>query len=133
MVPVTTRQTRSLTCFNSLQTGKWIQRQNNGMLMVTAMGFQFPSNGKVDSELSLTLIRLALWQCCFNSLQTGKGIQSEDVPEDAMTDAYYNGFNSLQTGKGIQRPGSILTRGGSSLTCFNSLQTGKGIQRFQPR
>ena len=38
------------SCFNSLQTGKCIQRQPNLLLQEAFNAFQFPSNGKVYSE-----------------------------------------------------------------------------------
>ena len=63
--------------FNSLQTGKYIQR--------------------LIAKLNVTR-RLIL---SFNSLQTGKYIQSLDTP-DASKKSWF-GFNSLQTGKYIQR------------------------------
>ena len=37
--------------------------------------FQFPSNGKVDSNLSIAIEGVNLMKC-FNSLQTGKWIQT---------------------------------------------------------
>ena len=40
----------SLSSFNSLQTGKCIQRVLAAILVLVAVGFQFPSNGKVYSE-----------------------------------------------------------------------------------
>ena len=43
--------------FNSLQTGKCIQRMKSGCVVRTA--FQFPSNGKVDSAEVTTEIRAA--------------------------------------------------------------------------
>ena len=37
--------------FNSLQTGKWIHSLISKILFVVVVKFQFPSNGKVDSQL----------------------------------------------------------------------------------
>ena len=64
-------------CFNSLQTGKRIQRTTAVLIVLTAA-------------------------MSFNSLQTGKRIQSGRRPrEDRRSDLTC--FNSLQTGKRIQR------------------------------
>ena len=62
-------------CFNSLQTGKPIQRKTHPEVREYLTEFQFPSNGKAypkipkERESNDTL-------SCFNSLQTGKPIQS---------------------------------------------------------
>ena len=37
--------------FNSLQTGKCIQREQGDKGTLSCLAFQFPSNGKVYSEL----------------------------------------------------------------------------------
>ena len=65
-------------CFNSLQTGKWIQRKNPRM------------------------VAIAREEYGFNSLQTGKWIQRLLKVPPCMLRAI-SGFNSLQTGKWIQR------------------------------
>ena len=85
-------------CFNSLQTGKCIQRKVSTEVMDLDYEFQFPSNGKVYSEN--LILNLNRYQQGFNSLQTGKCIQSRIIRR-----ATGNGvcFNSLQTGKCIQR------------------------------
>ncbi len=114
--------------FNSLQTGKHIQRLKRKW-------------------------RQPLRQR-FNSLQTGKHIQSSEEDESEIKRELANGFNSLQTGKHIQRLKDVLRVVGSdrkvsipfkresiykvkenrlpcadiSYQCFNSLQTGKHIQ-----
>ena len=83
--------------------------------------FQFPSNGKVDSEVYIT--GTAEYEQSFNSLQTGKWIQR--MPGNPRKRAPKR-FNSLQTGKWIQRTRLALQEAiGLS---FNSLQTGKWIQ-----
>ena len=96
-----TRMMDKNNCFNSLQTGKCIQRTVTahrlkfGATKVSipfkresvfkglerpffgtpAPAFQFPSNGKVYSKFSISLINLDPFG--FNSLQTGKCIQSK--------------------------------------------------------
>ena len=63
--------------FNSLQTGKWIQTSHPGTNEVEfRIMFQFPSNGKVDSNRVAKLNVYSLDRTCFNSLQTGKWIQT---------------------------------------------------------
>ena len=86
--------------FNSLQTGKRIQR-------------------------FLGCLMLLMRRASFNSLQTGKRIQSQKPPK-----VHYitNCFNSLQTGKRIQRRVLLNARTGGPKHGFNSLQTGKRIQ-----
>ena len=61
--------------FNSLQTGKWIQSKWNFTTPGFVYAFQFPSNGKVDSEDRKRVVQADA--CRFNSLQTGKWIQRE--------------------------------------------------------
>ena len=118
----------SIRCFNSLQTGKCIQRNEVRHILPKGHKFQFPSNGKVYSEVeSYGVERRSVNG--FNSLQTGKciqriGIKSRHPPMllfqfpsngkvysemDPATDAaLIFGFNSLQTGKCIQRLRHIL-------------------------
>ena len=88
--------------FNSLQTGKCIQR------------FSVSGWGSSPSTSS------------FNSLQTGKCIQrifwTQLLP-------VAGGFNSLQTGKCIQSVRKSFMLSSSTMKSFNSLQTGKCIQR----
>ena len=93
----------TVRCFNSLQTGKCIQRGIRKNTKTSKPNkFQFPSNGKVYSKSNLRTI--------FSTSRSG--------------------FNSLQTGKCIQslRHSHPKNR---SLICFNSLQTGKCIQSHQ--
>ena len=89
-------------CFNSLQTGKHIQR--------------------------VMRINPADWiRKSFNSLQTGKHIQRGELPVGGQIET---GFNSLQTGKHIQSKFDAETC--RKALSFNSLQTGKHIQRRLP-
>ena len=81
--------------------------------MYSELEFQFPSNGKVYSELKPE--KITPCRESFNSLQTGKCIQRVRFLHRNQ------GFNSLQTGKCIP-----FRRG--TLVSFNSLQTGKCIQ-----
>ena len=139
------------TCFNSLQTGKWIQRFYFIACTCRQDRFQFPSNGKVDSKATNEFGRCYQTHYCFNSLQTGKWIQ-RITPNDSQCEDYVSipfkresgfkdqprktpsnwkvqGFNSLQTGKWIQRGKQSATHTRQRCQGFNSLQTGKWIQR----
>ena len=63
--------------FNSLQTGKCIQRAwKSAFTKADDEAFQFPSNGKVYSEKQKIYLSAHRRHLCFNSLQTGKCIQS---------------------------------------------------------
>ena len=116
----------TLLGFNSLQTGKPIQRK---------------ATAKADRIVE---------DACFNSLQTGKPIQSlqgrinihenevsipfkrESLSKGNMWSTIkptrvLTGFNSLQTGKPIQSIAALLL-GVAFCIGFNSLQTGKPIQ-----
>ena len=88
-------------CFNSLQTGKCIQRlQSHPRLKLPKLPFQFPSNGKVYPKMSRNG-NSSHRHGCFNSLQTGKCIQRKlPIPPEMVV---WLCFNSLQTGKCIQR------------------------------
>ena len=114
--------------------------------------FQFPSNGKVYSELIEAGYDLSAEYTSFNSLQTGKCIQS--LQAQSRRSVKVESFNSLQTGKCIQSwkianerlqeltfqfpsNGKVYSENfvlqqrafGAS---FNSLQTGKCIQSRTP-
>ena len=139
--------------FNSLQTGKCIQRYyllDSSYFRISE--FQFPSNGKVypkrrrrifvvehRRKVSIPFKRESVSKAfadsgylvdvyaCFNSLQTGKCIQSSSGRNfDTLS---WKSFNSLQTGKCIQSYAEPRFRRLGA--CFNSLQTGKCIQSFQ--
>ena len=91
--------------FNSLQTGKHIQRGIRTQAMLEySRTFQFPSNGKPYTKKTDSFDTLI------------KDLQS---------------FNSLQTGNHIQRKSS-RPRNRIFLSRFNSLQTGKHIQSYEP-
>ena len=139
--------------FNSLQTGKCIQRlaekkleaqarvsipfkresvfRVQGLLpdfITSRLKFQFPSNGKVYSERP-RLQRPLLEQKSFNSLQTGKCIQSSDAhPYANLIAGVSIPFKRESVFRGISDAGGRMSSNSSS---FNSLQTGKCIQRRQ--
>ena len=145
------REKQSGAGFNSLQTGKRIQRHWPMLGRRSAMPcFNSLQTGKgIQSRYRERNSRVVVFS--FNSLQTGKGIQSLMVfetehghvwefqipfkrergfkafPNPTEITKDRNSFNSLQTGKGIQRgSGSYII---DQTNVFNSLQTGKGIQR----
>ena len=83
--------------FNSLQTGKWIQRLKRCTVVSpheVSIPFKRESGFKGCQVCFLIYIIYS-----FNSLQTGKWIQSVKKYEHA---AVIISFNSLQTGKWIQ-------------------------------
>ena len=135
--------------FNSLQTGKCIQRNGSRVTNLAGESFNSLQTGKcIQRLLSLSLSPLPA--LCFNSLQTGKCIQSattrvckeqgrarvsipfkrESVFREKGDDNVEEeeGFNSLQTGKCIQSD-EAADNSAAIETGFNSLQTGKCIQR----
>ena len=66
--------TKRPVSFNSLQTGKCIQRRTFRKFEATTEEFQFPSNGKVYPKANAQFENVS--KDGFNSLQTGKCIQS---------------------------------------------------------
>ena len=88
--------------FNSLQTGKHIQSQNE-------------NDGLIDIWLS------------FNSLQTGKHIQS--LYQHAHVVREHQEFQFPSNGKAYTKPSKISKRV-CTIYSFNSLQTGKHIQSY---
>ena len=67
---------KKLTSFNSLQTGKRIQRsKNQDGNIPNQEKFQFPSNGKAYPKPANDNDEDATANNSFNSLQTGKRIQ----------------------------------------------------------
>ena len=120
-------QMEILYCFNSLQTGRYIQSQAVLASLDKFTVFQFPSNGKVYTKKTIKSRECCCWWHCFNSLQTGRYIQSPSSTWRQRIAVYC--FNSLQTGRYIQR----LDKSWHIIsTCqrFNSLQTGRYIQRL---
>ena len=63
--------------FNSLQTGNCIQTEKKGDHKKLGVLFQFPSNGKLHSNLDKE--RKEKKTKCFNSLQTGNCIQTDYI------------------------------------------------------
>ena len=100
---VTIEVTESGYSFNSLQTGKHIQSNQQCFWGDYTIGgvsipFKRESISKVKIVSSISLIA---GFHCFNSLQTGKHIQRRHPTR--CIDKGERGFNSLQTGKHIQR------------------------------
>ena len=114
------------TCFNSLQTGKYIQSRlgnhpHADLFKEVSIPFKRESISKDIRKRARRQRKVGLG---FNSLQTGKYIQSGRAI--LLASFNFSSFNSLQTGKYIQRNADIQNREHTS--CFNSLQTGKYIQ-----
>ena len=73
-LPTTSSKTAPIKCFNSLQTGKYIQSsQRDPCTRPVTRKFQFPSNGKVYPKGNGSPDKVQ--RSRFNSLQTGKYIQ----------------------------------------------------------
>ena len=113
------------SCFNSLQTGKRIQRLLSFPEYEDVEKFQFPSNGKAypkwcqilmiprlsQKRVSIPFKRESVSKVNFNH-QTGEYTQEVSIP-----------FKRESVSKEKQRPLRHLPR-----QSFNSLQTGKRIQ-----
>ena len=137
--------------FNSLQTGKPIQRLSSSSTSGDLMFFvSIPFKRESLSKVNVYLIKSDASES-FNSLQTGKPIQSVGLDLDkqhlftlfvsipfkreSLSKVWFratktlrlNCFNSLQTGKPIQSLMAGMYINYESF-CFNSLQTGKPIQ-----
>ena len=73
----------SRSCFNSLQTGKPIQRNTVFLPKTNRIRFQFPSNGKAYPKTGDDKGHQMIVHLRFNSLQTGKPIQSKKQRKNA--------------------------------------------------
>ena len=115
----------TLASFNSLQTGKFMERQiPKGAVYVGRPTFQFPSNGKVHGKAGTSYEPSAPATLGFNSLQMGKFMEREvkghlqsphflfQFPSNGKVhgnklrlsvEAPDDRFNSLQTGKFMER------------------------------
>ena len=135
--------------FNSLQTGKCIQRYYDDAIDSNNAMFQFPSNGKAYPKDD---IKFRENPCVdsFNSLQTGKRIQSQhkgathqttvSIPfkrESVSKVGSMNGRLEMANGlivsipfkrESVSKGLEILNTLTLCILCFNSLQTGKRIQ-----
>ena len=139
-------------CFNSLQTGKCIQRINHDREKVSIHRVSIPFKRESVSKGSYDGRCARIRRFCFNSLQTGKCIQrpSQKNPKvvidgkfqfpsngkvypkalEADEKALSAGFQFPSNGKVypkfVSSNDHVSFKGGK---CFNSLQTGKCIQR----
>ena len=139
--------------FNSLQTGKCIQRRRRSKMSIRSSknGFNSLQTGKcIQRALFLSLSRTFF---SFNSLQTGKCIQSLDrnlgfcrrisvsipfkresvfrvLPEPSIS-AFPPLFQFPSNGKVYsEKKKKLASRQKKMPLCFNSLQTGKCIQSW---
>ena len=69
--------------FNSLQTGKSFRTHEKSYRKVHCVHqeFQFPSNGKVLSDIIMKRLLTSSDSSCFNSLQTGKSFRTWEKRE----------------------------------------------------
>ena len=108
--------------FNSLQTGRLVQRQTATSYREQKMEVSIPFKREGSFRVLLCL-RGGTGHSCFNSLQTGRLVQSVLVEQAIKTKL---GFNSLQTGRLVQSVNKI--RSAAPACRFNSLQTGRLVQ-----
>ena len=137
--------------FNSLQTGKRIQRLIAALSLASiAMAFQFPSNGKAYPKAANVVGLPKQGFKCFNSLQTGKQIQRGSRRD---RNPHRHTFQFPSNGKAYPKDRTDIPKRSEKLVsipfkresvskasirirptqvgyCFNSLQTGKRIQRW---
>ena len=111
--------------FNSLQTGKRIQRKRKTAMTVTQITVSIPfKRESVSKEVTPEAEE--------NSNDVSIPFKRESVSKAAKATCHFtpfrSSFNSLQTGKRIQSDGK--ERDKISFKSFNSLQTGKRIQRY---
>ena len=141
--------------FNSLQTGKRIQRidlllspftvsvfqfPSNGKADPKTISswrknekpekFQFPSNGKADPKKNPLLMLCSREKYCFNSLQTGKRIQSVNHANNKVSVS--SEFQFPSNGKADPKLLALQKKTLMMCSSFNSLQTGKRIQSCWP-
>ena len=112
------------TCFNSLQTGKFMEREAYRNWQHDAIEFQFPSNGKVHGKPVITEL-LKHFDVSFNSLQTGKFMESYNMLK-GINPKYPFQFPS--NGKVHGKMWTHPLKAAALLICFNSLQTGKFME-----
>ena len=129
--PIRALTGRRVGSFNSLQTGKQIQSISRAPKpkRVERVEFQFPSNGKADPKLNsvIDLLRNQLFQFPSNGKADPKTAGTFSVSD--VTD----GFQFPSNGKADPKKESPDdTRKYRKYDCFNSLQTGKQIQRISP-
>ena len=94
------QQSKESLCFNSLQTGKPIQRSIPRLSLVLDTWFQFPSNGKAYPKIIWTTQKLMITQ---DSIPFKRESLSKDCRWQRREWTCHRRFNSLQTGKPIQR------------------------------
>ena len=112
--------------FNSLQTGKCIQRTSISQFLVRRRRFQFPSNGKVDPKSEYGY-----------GIRWSHGVSIPFKRESVFKARYYE-FNRLNAEKvsipfkreSVSKVDGVLVLEQICLN-FNSLQTGKCIQRIR--
>ena len=93
---------RKWSSFNSLRTGKHIQRLTHLLIIIAiCVGFQFPPNGKAYPKVNVTQ-KLETKAAKFQFPPNGKAYPKM-VEELKRRYTGYISFNSLRTGKHIQR------------------------------
>ena len=97
---ILTEDPNKVLSFNSLQTGKCIQRKFASHRSEMRLLFQFPSNGKVYPKFLMAATTIALTPK-FQFPSNGKVYPKDQFSDNARL--LNLSFNSLQTGKCIQR------------------------------
>ena len=113
--------------FNSLQTGRHIQSKPPAVEWpLTEDLFQFPSNGKAYTKCYHCHRHKNTVRKSFNSLQTGRHIQSWARRSKRKLNQVSIPFKR----EGIYKEGMTLGAGSALAFRFNSLQTGRHIQSW---
>ena len=89
------------TGFNSLQTGRYMESDNDGVAGWSSAKFQFPSNGKVQGKLrSLMHCSIPLWVVSIPFKREGTW---KVAWQRKNYGSWSYSFNSLQTGRYMER------------------------------
>ena len=127
------KDTKTLvSSFNSLQTGKRIQRktkENCGLYPRTWL-FQFPSNGKADPKQCCWF----LWGCSFCEFQfPSNGKADPKMTQQTASRGGYKKFQFPSNGKADPKWFKFYPVKVDGVKSFNSLQTGKRIQSISAK
>ena len=114
--------------FNSLQTGKHIQRLRQQSFSCSCSCFNSLQTGKHIQRSSAPQVPQEKQGTGFNSLQTGKHIQRK-LSEESEADERRSLFQFPSNGKAYPKPHVLHEYTQVHGQSFNSLQTGKHIQR----
>ena len=116
-----------LISFNSLQTGRHIQRSITVTRINDQLSFNSLQTGRhIQSVHAYAQLHNSV---CFNSLQTGRHIQSRTLPIQVDLVQFLEKFQFPSNGKAYPKRRIRNCGALPPVECFNSLQTGRHIQR----